>query len=182
MKKFVVAAILLVVGVAQAGLVMTIDTDNKNFYFEGSDEGSGSSTDEFFYLIEFDTARACEFGNNVDLDLSGAFDGDYVFNEMYLTSSDNTEISFLRAGSDITSLTGTGVSGAVSYSTLSTSDQTVFESMAGDSFSIITGSGYSDISVQTIPEAATVGLLVVAGGILCLRRNFMVCRSVLRRS
>ena len=172
MKKCLWAVALLVLGasMASADLVMKIDAAAKNFYFEGSDSGIGQDVGGPFEL-SFSTGNNYNLSSDPPpLQIGSCFEESFELLNV-LNLSIGTKLQIYLLGFDTTTLTGKGSSFAVSYASLSSANQTVFESMVGDAFSLDGGSGYSDISVQAVPEPATAGLLGISAGALWLIRR-----------
>ena len=162
---------------AAAAVVMRIDTENNVFYMEGTDSGNARfepnpidpsfSTYDLQFLHTFATQPSASasitntpqnlFVQGATLPISGG-----NMNMIRSTFSDAYVFIDLSASSDITTLTGKGSSETVSYASLPAADQALFESMIGQTMSLTTGTGYSPISVQAVPEPS-VCITAVAG-------------------
>lgn len=161
-------------------LTMKIDLDNDLFYVEGSDSGNGFA-DAYGYSVQFYYGFATQ--PSASATISNAPQN--LFNEsgtisssgMNLIRGDNSPnyvfIDLYSSSSDITTLSGKGPSGSISYAHLPTADQTLFESMIGQSMSLAIGTGYSAMAVQAVPEPATLALVTgTLAGLFCwLRRR-----------
>jgi len=182
---------------AQAALTMKIDTNNKSFYFEGSDSGFASGDDSPFgggfgggegfggsplvyqlQFIHYFTSPAVPanitetphnlFAEGATLSMSGNM-------SLYGNGFQNYIFIDLSSGlSDITTLTGIGQSASISYAGLTSSNTTLFESLIGDSLTQSAGTGYAPITVQAIPEPSTYALFGIGAiGLLGRRRKKM---------
>ena len=139
---------------ASASLVMRVDTENEVLYFEGSDSGAGSYAGGP-YAVDFQNDAA--FSGDYQLGLAGSF-SESVSANIAFNPDDGIKLQALSFSGDITSLTGTGSAGAVSYASFSEADKTLLEGKIGEPLSLLTGSGYSPIAIQAIPEPATIAL------------------------
>jgi len=179
MKKVLLLTALLAAGVAQASLVLKINTTDKTFTFTGSDAGTPASgwitwnnqesvgagdlwTGEIDDIsatctstLEYSGATA----PHLDLDQSSGF-RDSIFTAATIT--------FVYTENSCTELDGTGV--YQSYAALNSLSQAHFESLIGGTFAASTA-GFSDIQVEAVPEPATAGLLSISVGALWLIRR-----------
>lgn len=160
-------------------LTMKIDVDNDLFYVEGSDSGNGTDFGFGTYDVQFYYDFATEPSASTTISNSPR----NLFNESGTISSsgmnlirNNGGLNYvfidLSSNSDITTLSGKGPSGSISYAHLPTADQTLFESMIGQSMILSIGTGYSAMAVQAVPEPATIALLTgTLAGLICWRRR-----------
>lgn len=165
----------LAISSASAGLVMRIDTENNIFYIEGSDTGNAEDFGGEYslqFLHYFSTGPSASFNITAtpeDLFEEAATLPITAGNMNLVLAPPSYVFIDLVASSDITSLTGKGSSVTVSYAGLPSADQTLFESMIGETMSRTIGSGYSPISVQaapSIPDAPTITEVVSGNGTL----------------
>lgn len=168
-----VLGLTLLVRPAAAALVMRIDTVSDTFFIEGSDTGSGQYYPndpfdpqlggtyflQFIYYFPTAVPQSAVVTSNpqnffvqaTTLSLYGAMNMITNYGQNYVFMDLST------ASSDITSLTGQGLSAAVSYAGLPAADIPLFESLIGTSLTLSTGTGYSSIavtaaSVTAVPE------------------------------
>jgi hypothetical protein len=174
-----------------AALIMRIDADNDIFYIEGSDTGNGVDFGFGSYDLQFkhDFATQPSASANVtptpqNLFVQGATLPISSGNMNMIRPGSGPGYVFidLSATNDITALTGKGPLETVSYAGLPTADQTLFEGMIGQTFSLSIGTGYSPMSVQAVPEPTALGL---TGGLtlslLHLARRRRAARQARRR-
>lgn len=174
--------VLSIASPASAALIMRIDSANKFFSIDGSDTGNGfdfgfGSYDlQFYYGFSTQPSANTTITNTPqNLFVQGAtlpiqFGG---MNMIRGNPSPSYVFIDLSATSDITTLTGKGPTETVSYAGLPAADQTLFESMIGQTMSLTIGTGYSPLRVEPVPEPTTVTLLaaVVLGGVWQTRRT-----------
>ena len=182
---------LLVPRTVSAGLIMRIDTDSKTFFIEGSDAGNAdySRPDPFLpgdyslQFIHYFSTTVPQFGIITESAANLFAEGATLpmYGHMYMVSNSGQNYVFMdlfSGGGDITSLTGTGPSAALSYAGLAASDIPLFESLIGDALVLSSGTGYSPISVQgvqAVPEIDPTGmgsvLALIGGGLGLLERR-----------
>lgn len=161
--SLVAALILPFSSLAQAGLIVNIDTSNQEFYLTGSDDVVGNPTG--FVVWRFSSALSTTTENtpaaNSLASLStGSYDGDGVHLDFFTAgwffvfSTTNNSTAF--------TINGTGAAGAASYAGWGALNAAAFEAAIGSSTSLpYTGSGgtLSYRGVQ-LPEPSTLSLLV----------------------
>jgi hypothetical protein len=175
----VVFALVLSVSLhASASIVMRVDTENENFYFEGSDTGNAEHDSELeMYTLRFHTAptgpTSVTSTENINVGASFAETAGQSFTFMSRLPYSYLDLD-LYPVSDITTLTADpGVKH--SYASWGADHKALLEGNIGGVLPLISGSGYSDISIQTVPEPSVIGLVaLVGGGLFAVRRIFML--------
>ena len=180
---------------ASAGLVLNIDTTNKNFYCTGSDTGLAhqfnpdpdpdpfgpimnmTSSVQFIHYFATDALSASgAIAPSITNLFTGAGRGEFnsldAVNNGY--GSDYVFMQFVSYSSNITTLTGAGSSAALSYAGVPAGIMSGFESLIGDTLVLTEGTGYSSIVVQAVPEPSTYCMALAGlacGGYSMFRRR-----------
>ena len=178
---------------ASAGLILNIDTTNKNFYCTGSDTGLAHQFDpdpdpvlgpinmtSIVQFIHYFTTDALSASRAIAPSITNLFTGagrgevnsfDAVNNGY---GSDYVFMQFVSYSSNITTLTGAGSSAALSYAGVPAGIMSGFESLIGDTLVLTQGTGYSSIVVQAVPEPSTYCMALAGlacGGYSMFRRR-----------
>ena len=159
--RVVTLFLFVLVGVSQGALTLDINTAEKTFNITGS--ASGSST----------TILSWEDGNVTgDLDefisLADAFNESFdLFYDMGFYDTGGVDI-FLNDLDSFSSVSGTGTD--ISYSSLSSANQTRLEGLIGETLTLSNGSGFDDMTV--VPEPATISFLSISGLLIMAYRRF----------
>ena len=170
----------LLAGHAQAALVMEIDTANEQFRLTGSDSGTADYWPDLGGYMAAWTLETGDFTGSEtyyqDLD-SDLFSQDFsreVFTETHydVPFGSKTVLAAVYLF-EFSTVTGSGI--WVDYSSMAETLKTDFESRIGGilpELDVGTGgeSGWSPVSVQAVPEPATMALLGL-GGLLIRRKR-----------
>jgi hypothetical protein len=167
---------VLLAGSVQATLVMEIDAANEQFRFTGSDSGTAGYydvpgiylaawllvSDPAGALINYEDSSSDFFSESFAME---AFKLDYsvTYPEVSIAAYDYD---------DFTTVTGSGI--RVDYSSMDEATKTDFEGLIGKALpwtEVYGSAGWSDMTVQGIPEPATAGLLGISVGAICLIRR-----------
>jgi len=170
----------LLAGHAQAALVMEIDTANEQFRLTGSDSGTPFYWPDFGGYVAIWTLETGNFtGSDThyqDLD-SDLFSQDFLMEVFTAIHYDDPFGSTTTLGAahslDFSTVTGSGI--WVDYSSMAETLKTDYESRIGGILPVLdvgTGgeSGWSPVSIQAVPEPATMALLGL-GSLFLLRRR-----------
>ena len=157
---------------------MTVDTANETFSFEGSDTGSGQYyAYENHYEVSFRSGTSGTWlsGGPGAVEVQSAFT-DMPLAYVTIHSDDGIGLGFSSDvdGADILSITANNTV-SFNYSGWSAEAKAALEAAATNNATMIrtTGSGYNSVSMQAIPEPATIGLFGIFGlGLLKARRVF----------
>jgi hypothetical protein len=155
---------------------MTIDTDTKTFFIEGSDTGHADffqpmpwdPADYSLQFIHYLATTVPTFGIITESAANLFTEGTplSMYGHMYMVSNSGQNYVFMDLMSsvgDITTLTGTGSSAALSYAGLAPADIPLFESLIGDQLVLSIGTGYSPISVQAVQAVPEIDLSSMGG-------------------
>ena len=155
---------------------MTIDTDTKTFFIEGSDTGHANffqpmpwdPADYSLQFIHYFATTVPAFGIITESAANLFTEGTplSMYGHMYMVSNSGQNYVFMDLVSnvgDITTLTGTGPSAALSYAGLAAADIPLFESLIGDQLVLSIGTGYSPISVQAVQAVPEIDLSSMGG-------------------
>ena len=163
---------------ASAAIVMKVNTANNTFSFEGTDTGNGQYYGyQNHYEVNFKSKSSGTWmgGSPNPVNLELAFPG-VPEPSLIIYADEGIGLGFSSGenGSDITTITAVSTE-TFDYSTWNESSQTALENAIGDTMTLSTGSGYSSIAIQAIPEPATMGLIaLLSGSILAVRRIFSI--------
>jgi hypothetical protein len=179
--------LILLARPAAAALVMRIDTISDTFFIEGTDTGSaqyypdnpsdpqlgGTYFLQFIYYFPTAVPQSAVVTSNPQNFFVQATTLSMLGQMNMITNSGQNYVfmDLSSASSDITVLTGKGLSAAVSYAGLPAADIPLFESLIGTSLTLSTGTGYSSIavtaaSVSAVPEPPS--WVLSAGGFAAL--------------
>ena len=181
---FMSVAVLLA-GSVQASLVMEIDTANEQFRLTGSDTGTSEYSAEFGYSVVWSTVYT---GGPVGPELIYEDNSSDFFSQTFQVAGlqvhrpDSTAMGFTTiyalSGSEFTSITGSGAWN--DYSGMDDDLKIYFELIIGNNIPLsrLAGGegdlGWSPISVQAVPEPATVSLFGITAAVgFLIRRRFL---------
>ena len=177
MKKMMSLLILLALlagSTAQAALILEVNTENKTMTFTGTSSGSfadfGGGFNSAYWTIG-DSGAPADTEAVVDVSSAITPAPDFFCEVGLFTSADSAYVNFANSA-DLNTLSGTDQ--MINYSSWSGANQAKFEGLIGGTMTLATGSGFGDISIQAVPEPATLGLVGIFGGGIFLARRFLL--------
>jgi hypothetical protein len=183
-QRLFLGLLLGLVGInqAQADLVLTLDTDAKTFWFEGSEDvefeanpfnaqlnwrsGGGTTTESVLVF----TGTMWTVTNGTPF---GPF-GSYTTGIFLDDGLDSIVVALSNSAGGSNTITGTGMASQESYSGLSTAGQTFLESLIGQEISVNLGTA-SSLSIASsftaVPEPSSLATFGLIGAFVCFRRQ-----------
>jgi hypothetical protein len=168
--------VALFTGGVHASLVMQIDTANDQFRITGSDSGTAGYYDvpgiylAAWLLISEPAGTLTSYEDSSSDIFSESFAME-AFKLDYSVTYPEVSVAAYDYG-DFTTVTGSGI--WVDYSSMDEATKTDFEGLIGEALpwtEVYGSAGWSDMTVQAIPEPATAGLLGISIGALWLFRR-----------
>lgn len=176
-KSLILLAVgALFAGSVQAALVMEIDTANDQFRITGSDSGTAGYYDvpgiylAAWLLISEPAGTLTSYEDSSSDFFSESFAME-AFKLDYSVTDPEASIAAYDYG-DFTTVTGSGI--WVDYSSMGEATKTDFEGLIGEALPWVEtygSAGWSDMTIQSVPEPATTGLLGISAGALWLIRR-----------